>query len=38
VNASKNMATLGASVNMPEKQGMWYSCAVHYLCLKPTDL
>jgi len=34
VNASKNIATLGASVNMPEKQSM-YSCSVHYLGLKP---
>ena len=28
VNASKNIATLGAAVNQPEKQGM-YSCSVH---------
>lgn len=34
INASKNIATLGATVNSPEKQGM-YSCSVHYLCLKP---
>jgi putative transposase len=34
VNASLNIATLGAVVNSPEKQGM-YSCSVHHLCLKP---
>lgn len=28
VNASRNIATLGAVVNQPEKQGM-YSCSVH---------
>lgn len=35
-NASKNIATLGAVVNKPEKSGM-YSCAVHYLDLKPSN-
>lgn len=35
VNASKNIATLGASINMPEKSSM-YSCALHYSDLKPT--
>lgn len=34
VNASKNIATLGAAVNQPEKSDM-YSCFVHYLDLKP---
>ena len=34
VNASKNIATLGAVVNQPEKSSM-YSCALHYLDLKP---
>lgn len=33
INASKNIATLGALVNMPEKSDM-YSCSVHYLGLK----
>lgn len=33
-NASINIATLGATVNSPEKSDM-YSCSVHYLGLKP---
>lgn len=35
VNASINIATLGAIVNLPEKSSM-YSCALHYSDLKPT--
>lgn len=35
INASKNIATLGCSVNNSEKSSM-YSCALHYLDLKPT--
>ena len=34
VNASINIATLGAIVNLPEKSSM-YSCALHYSDLKP---
>jgi len=34
INASKNIATLGAVINQPEKSDM-YSCSVHYLGLKP---
>lgn len=34
VNASKNIATLGCSVNNSEKSDM-YSCTVHYSDLKP---
>lgn len=34
VNASKNIATLGAVVNQPEKSSV-YSCALHYSDLKP---
>lgn len=34
VNASLNIATLGAIVNLPEKSDM-YSCALHYSDLKP---
>lgn len=35
VNASINIATLGAIVNLPGKSSM-YSCALHYSDLKPT--
>ena len=35
VNASINIATLGAIVNLPEKSSM-YSCALHNSDLKPT--
>ena len=34
INASKNIATLGCSVNNSEKSSM-YSCALHYSDLKP---
>jgi len=34
VNASLNIATLGAIVNLPEKSDM-FSCALHYSDLKP---
>lgn len=34
-NAAKNISTLGAAVNQPEKSSM-YSCPMHYLDLKPT--
>jgi len=37
VNASINIATLGAIVNLPEKSSM-YSCALHNSDLKPTPL